>query len=222
MINNDYEGLVELVSKIVKEKIAESNLLNISSGEYSIPVGVSNHHIHVSREVLDILYGKGYELTPLKDLSQPGQYAAKETVTIVGPKMRAIQNVRILGPIRGATQVELSKTDGIYLGINLPTRMSGDIKGSAPVTVVGPRGSVHLSEGAIRAMRHIHMHPTDADRFQVRDKEIVDIEIPGESGIILKNVTIRVNEEYRLELHIDTDEGNAANISTGAFCKIIK
>jgi propanediol utilization protein len=136
--------------------------------------------------------------------------------------MRAIQNVRILGPIRCATQVELSKTDGIYLGINLPTRMSGDIKGSAPVTVVGPRGSVQLSEGAIRAMRHIHMHPTDADRFQVRDKEIVDIEIPGESGIILKNVTIRVNEEYRLELHIDTDEGNAANISTGAFCKIIK
>ncbi len=222
MATESYEELVNLVSKIVKEKINETNLLNIASGEYNIPVGVSNRHLHISREVLDIIFGKGYELTPLKDLSQPGQYAAKETVTLVGPKLRAIQNVRILGPIRSATQVELSKTDGIYLGIDLPTRISGDIKGTPGITIVGPKGSVYIKEGAIRAMRHIHMTPEDAKKFNVKHGDLVNVEIAGESGVIFKNVSIRVSENYRLDFHIDTDEGNAANIKTGAFCKIVR
>ncbi len=215
----NYSEVVELVSSIVKEKLNQNtSLLSLDGG---IPLGVSNRHIHVSREVVDVLFGKGYQLNKLKDLTQPGEFSAKETVIIVGPKMRPIERVRILGPERDITQVELSHTDGFRLGIELPVRISGDIEGTPGFTVIGPKGSVSLKKGAIKSARHIHMTPEDAEHYQVKNGDIVSVEIPGDSGLILKNVHIRISKNYSLELHIDTDEGNAANTCCGALCRII-
>lgn len=215
----NYDEIVDLVSRVVKEKLINNELTQ--QREQMIPIGISNRHIHVCRKALDLLYGEGYELTKAKDLAQPGEFAAKERVTVIGPKMRPIENVRIIGPIREFTQVELSATDGYSLGIDLPTRLSGDIKKTAPITVIGPKGSAKLKEGAIRALRHIHMKQEDAERFNVKNNDRVNVEIPGDSGLILYNVLIRVSETYQLELHIDTDEANAAYISSQAFGRIL-
>ncbi|MDD5067054.1 MAG: phosphate propanoyltransferase [bacterium] len=217
---SNYSELVDLVTSIVREKISQKQ--DLFDASYSIPVGVSNRHIHVTRESLDVLYGKGYELNPYRYLSQPGEFAAKEALTVVGPKMRAVENIRILGPIRSFTQVELSLTDGIYLGIELPIRISGDVKDSTPVTIIGPKGVLHLKEGAIRSARHIHMTPADAGNFNVKNGDEVRVEIAGEGGVIFKNVHIRVSENYKLDFHIDTDEGNCANVKTGQLCKIVR
>jgi len=216
----NYNEIIDVITKNVKEVI-EQKLKNIPDKNYCIPVEISVRHIHLTREVLDILYGKDYQLKKIRDLSQPGEFASAETVTIVGPKMRAIENVRILGPLRNFTQVELSRTDGIYLGIDLPLRVSGDIKGSAPITVIGPKGSIYLNEGAIRAARHIHMTPDDAKKFNVKDKQIVKVEIPGDCGVILDNVIVRVSDKFKLALHLDTDEGNCANAQPTTMAKII-
>ncbi len=185
-----------------------------------IPVGVSGRHIHVTREHLDILYGEGYQLQPVKDLSQPGQFAAQETVDIVGPK-GSFNKVRILGPTRSKTQIEIALTDAMKLGINPPIRDSGDVADSAGVTIVGPKGEVNLQEGVIAAMRHIHMTPADAQLFGVKDKDIVKVRLDGERGLIFDQVLIRVNDNFKLEMHIDTDEGNAALAKTGGLAEII-
>lgn len=185
-----------------------------------IPVGVSGRHIHVTREHLDILYGEGYQLQPVKDLSQPGQFAAQETVDIVGPK-DSFNKVRILGPTRSKTQIEIALTDAMKLGINPPIRDSGDVADSAGVTIVGPKGEVNLQEGVIAAMRHIHMTPADAQLFGVKDKDIVKVRLDGERGLIFDQVLIRVNDNFKLEMHIDTDEGNAAMAKTGGLAEII-
>lgn len=185
-----------------------------------IPVGVSGRHIHVTREHLDILYGEGYQLQPVKDLSQPGQFAAQETVDIVGPK-GSFNKVRILGPTRSKTQIEIALTDAMKLGINPPIRDSGDVADSAGVTIVGPKGKVNLQEGVIAAMRHIHMTPADAQLFGVKDKDIVKVRLDGERGLIFDQVLIRVNDNFKLEMHIDTDEGNAAMAKTGGLAEII-
>lgn len=185
-----------------------------------IPVGVSGRHIHVTREHLDILYGEGYQLQPVKDLSQPGQFAAQETVDIVGPK-GSFNKVRILGPTRSKTQIEIALTDAMKLGINPPIRDSGDVADSAGVTIVGPKGEVNLQEGVIAAMRHIHMTPADAQLFGVKDKDIVKVRLDGERGLIFDQVLIRVNDNFKLEMHIDTDEGNAAMAKTGGLAEII-
>lgn len=185
-----------------------------------IPVGVSGRHIHVTREHLDILYGKGYQLHPVKDLSQPGQFASQETVDIVGPK-GSLKNVRILGPERKKTQIEVALTDAIKLGVHPPIRDSGDIAASPGVTIVGPKGSVILEEGVIAAKRHIHMTPANAQTFGVKDKDIVKVRLSGERGLIFDEVLIRVNDQFSLEMHIDTDEGNAAMVKTGGQAEII-
>lgn len=185
-----------------------------------IPVGVSGRHLHVSREHLDVLYGEGYQLHPVKDLSQPGQFACQETVDIVGPK-GSFKNVRILGPERKKTQIEVALTDAIKLGINPPVRDSGDIAASPGVTIVGPKGSVNLEEGVIAAKRHIHMTPADAQTFGVSDKDIVKVRLGGERALIFDEVLIRVNDQFKLEMHIDTDEGNAAMAKTGGQVEII-
>ena len=186
----------------------------------SIPVGVSGRHLHVSREHLDILFGEEYQLQPMKDLSQPGQYAAQETVDLVGPK-GSFKNVRILGPERKKTQIEISLTDSIKLGVKPPVRDSGDIAESPGLTIVGPKGSVDIKEGVIAAMRHIHMTPEDAKKFGVKDKDIVKVRLGGARGLIFDQVLIRVNDQFQLEMHIDTDEGNAAGIKTGDIAEII-
>lgn len=161
-----------------------------------------------------MLFGANYQLTKRSDLSQPGQFAANETVTVVGPK-GSIERVRILGPVRGSTQIEVSKTDAIKLGLNPPLRESGNIKDSAPATIVGPKGSVYLSEGLIIAQNHIHMAPNDAETFKVENGQYVQVKVQGKRPLLFDQVLIRVSPRYQLEMHIDTDEANAALCATG-------
>jgi propanediol utilization protein len=186
-----------------------------------VPVGISNRHVHLSEEHLETLFGQGYQLTVKKELSQTGQYAAEETVTIEGPK-GAIANVRILGPTRNQTQVEVSRTDSFKLGLNPPVRDSGSLAGSAPVKITGPKGSIELDEGVIVAQRHIHMSEADAENFGVKDKDIVAVVVEGERGVVMNNVLVRVRHDFVLDMHIDTDEANASGLANGDLVKVYR
>lgn len=181
-----------------------------------IPIAISARHVHLCRATLDILYGKDYELTEYKPLSQPGQFAANETVTLVG-KRNKIENVRILGPLRSKDQVEISKTDEFFLGVDAPVRESGHTEGTPGITLIGKDGATTtITEGVIVALRHIHMHPDDAKIFGVQDHDIVSVDVDDiDRPLTFKNVVIRVSDKFKLEMHIDTDEGNAAEIKTG-------
>lgn len=210
-----------LVQKIVEE-VLQQVLKNQSSPPHDdkIPIGVSARHVHLAQAEVEQLFGKNYQLTPKFELSQPGQFAAEETVVIAGPK-GSIERVRILGPARSLSQVEVSWTDAMKLGLKPPLRISGDIQGSSPVTLIGPKGSVVLNEGLIIAQAHIHMSPADSARFNVVDGQSVQIKVEGIRPIILSNVVIRVSERYRLEMHIDTDEANAGLIQQGTLAEIV-
>lgn len=209
---------IEMITKMVLETIEEHK-----SGDqgFMVPIGVSARHIHLTQEHVEELFGKGYQLTKKKGL-MGGQFASNELVTIVGLKLRALENVRILGPVRKQSQVELSATDAIKLGIQAPNRESGNVAGSAPIAVVGPKGAIYLKEGCIVAMRHIHMSPADAMAAQVHDGDIVSVKADNERAIIFSQVKIRVDEKFTLEMHIDTDEANAAGIATGQTVTILK
>ncbi len=185
-----------------------------------IPVGVSNRHIHLQTEHVALLFGEGYELTKLKGLSQPGQYAAKEVVSIIGMKGE-IPNVRILGPVRKHTQIEISKTDSFSLGVNAPIRESGNIEGSASLTIKGPYGEVVLEEGVIIAARHIHFHTEDAAQLNVKNGDRLKVRVVSERSLMFDNVVARVHENYVLDMHIDTDEANAAGLRTGDLVELI-
>ena len=187
-----------------------------------IPVAVSGRHIHVARGVLDRLFGEGFQLTKLRDLGQPGEFASEQTVTVVGRSLRALECVRILGPVRSYTQVELSGTDAVRLGIDPPVRPSGDLIGSESVTVAGPCGSVHLKAGAIMATRHLHMTERDAQEHGVADGDRVRIRFTGDRGLVLENVLIRVGKSAALELHLDTDDANAAGVRLPMAVKILR
>ncbi|WP_243343524.1 phosphate propanoyltransferase [Anaerococcus sp. AGMB09787] len=202
MISN---RLVEIVCQRVSDKLNEID-------GFLIPVGVSNKHIHLSQKDLDILFGVGYKLNIKKNLGQPGQFAAEETVTIRGNKGE-FEKVRILGPVRTRTQLEISKTDSFLLGIKPPIRESGDLKGSCGVEIIGPKGKIRIDEGTIVALRHIHMTPEDAIKMNVKDGDFVDVKIFGKRKAIVSNVLIRVSDKYKLEMHIDTDEANALGLS---------
>ena len=193
-----------------------------AGGEGDIPVGVSNRHIHLSREHVEVLFGKGYELTHFKDLSQPGQYACKETLTIIGASLRPIENVRVLGPVRSASQVEISATDSYVLKVKPPVRESGKIKDSAPIRIVGPCGVVELTEGCIIANRHIHMSPSEAQAFGVKDGDYVDIDVNGKRKTRWFDVQVRVHKDFRLEMHVDTDDANSAGIGNGFIVTVVK
>jgi putative phosphotransacetylase len=215
--------LVEEVTRRVREQLAPGRAAT-SAPEvlFTIQASVSARHIHVTREVLDATYGKGYELKPVKDLSQPGQYASRETLTVVGPRMRCINDVRILGPCRSYTQVELAPTDGRLLGLpTLPIRESGHLDGALPVTLAGPVGSVTLP-AAIRATRHLHLSPEEARARGVAANERVRIRVGGEAGILFDNVLIRVHERYRSDLHLDTDDANAAGLVGGEWVEVLR
>ena len=188
---------------------------------FQVPVGVSNRHIHLSQKDVETLFGPGHRLTKKKEL-MGGQYACEECCTIVGLKLRAIENVRVLGPARKATQVEISYTDARKLGINVPVRESGDIAGSAPIAIVGPKGAVYCKEGCIVAARHIHMSPADAARAGVNDGDYVSVKMDNERGTTFDQVKIRVDESFTLEMHIDTDEANAGDIKSGDKVVIVK
>ncbi len=185
-------------------------------------VETSARHVHVTQEDLETLFGKGATLTNKKDLSQPGQFACVEKVDVVGPK-KTISGVSILGPVRPATQIEVSLTDARTLGVTPPVRESGDIAGSAGCKLVGPAGEVELKEGMIVAKRHIHMTPEDAKVFGVSDKEIVSVKLaPCSRPLVLGDVVVRVSEKFALAMHIDTDEANAAGCAGEVFGEIVK
>ena len=218
MEEQDYRKLVDMITETIYKKIKPKEE---SSHLFSIPAEVSNHHVHLTRDSLDILYGKDYELTKLRDLSQLGEFASNERVSIVGANMKVIEKVRILGPLREYTQAELSITDGYFLGLDLPTRISGNIKGSPPIIFIGPKGVLTLSEGAIRAARHIHITPKDAEDYKVKNGDRVKVEVSGEHGVIYKDVSIRVSQKSKLALHLDTDEANAGNVKGSGLARIL-
>lgn len=209
---------VELITQLVLQTI---HRMEEKGSGFPVPVGVSARHIHLTQEHVELLFGEGYRLTKKKDL-MGGQYACNETVTIVGLKLRAIENVRVLGPVRKESQLEISATDAMKLGVAAPIRESGNVAGSAPVAVVGPKGVIYLKEGCIIAMRHIHMSPADAAAAGVRDGDMVSVKADNERGTVFNQVKIRVNESFTLEMHIDTDEANASKIKTGDKVLIIK
>ena len=180
-------------------------------------VETSARHVHVSREALDILFGEGYELTRKKDLSQPGQYACEERVQVIGPK-NSFPAVSILGPVRNACQVEISASDARSIGVKAPVRESGDIAGSGACKLVGPKGEVELEEGVIVAKRHIHMTPADAEKYGLEDKQVVSVRIDSEErSLVFADTVVRVNPNFALAMHIDTDESNAVLASAGTM-----
>lgn len=205
---------VETIAKLVVERLHEMQA-------YMVPVGVSNRHIHVSQADLEVLYGPGYRLTPIKDLGQPGQFAAKETVTIRGPK-GSFENVRILGPVRSNSQVEISLSDSFRLGVKAPIRESGQLENTPGLQICGPAGTLELPCGAIVALRHIHATPEIAERMGICDKEIVEVETCGERRCILGNVLVRVSNQYALEIHLDTDEANACGLKNNDYVLVRK
>ena len=213
------QQITELVKRVVSDMTGTTPA---ASEDGDVPVGVSNRHIHLSRADLEALFGKGYELTPLKELSQPGQYACKETLTIIGPSLRPIENVRVLGPVRSGSQVEISATDSYTLKVKPPVRESGKVAGSAPITIVGPKGVVELREGCIIANRHIHMSPADAATFGVADGDFVTVDVNGKRRTRWFDVQVRVHKDFRLEMHVDTDDANAVGIGNGSRVKIVK
>ena len=216
-MNIDNANIAEIVRKVISE------MSSGQSNDNKIPIGISNKHIHLSKEDVETLFGKGYELTPMKELSQPGQYACKETLTLVGPSMRAIEGVRVLGPVRKSSQIEISMTDSYVLKVKPPVRESGKTEGSAPITIIGPKGVVNLKEGCIIANRHIHMSPADAARFSVKDGDYIDVDaFDGTRKTRWFDVQIRVNDAFRLEMHVDTDDANAVGFKNGSTITPVK
>lgn len=211
----------QMIQTIVREVLASLEAETPQTPDSSVPIAISARHVHLSEEHVEQLFGKGYQLTKRADLSQPGQFAAEETVHVAGPK-GSFSRVRVLGPARKLTQVEVSQTDTVTLGVAAPVRESGDIAGSAPVTLIGPKGSVYLKEGLIVAQAHIHMAPQDAARYGVKDQDYVEVFIDSARPIRLQQVKIRVSDRYRLEMHIDTDEANAAFLQKKGSGRLIK
>ena len=186
----------------------------------SVIANISNHHVHLSETDMEKLFGAGSKLTKERGLLQPGQFASTECVTLKGPSGK-IEKVRLLGPIRKRTQVEISRTDSFRLGINPPVRDSGNVEGSAPIIIIGPAGTVNLQEGCIIAWRHIHMTPRDAELFGVKDKDLVRVKTSGPRSVIFENTLIRVRDDFALECHIDTDEANTCDLKNGDTVSIV-
>jgi putative phosphotransacetylase len=187
---------------------------------FKVPVGISNRHVHLSQEHIEILFGAGHELTRTKDLSQPGQFASEEMVTLVGPK-GSMEGVRVLGPARKATQIELAATDTFKLGVKPPVRDSGEHGGTPGIELVGPKGSVKVDAGVIIAARHIHMTPEDAQKYNLKDGDHVKVAVPGPRAGVFEKVLIRVSPNYALDMHVDTDEGNAFGLKNGDLLDVI-
>lgn len=188
---------------------------------YKVNIGLSNKHLHLSQADLETLFGADHQLTPKKDLVQPGQFAAEETVDIVGPK-KTLKGVRVLGPVRPETQVELALTDARSIGIKAPIRESGKLEGTPGCKLVGPCGEVDLDHGVIAALRHVHLNDEQAAEAGVKDGDWVSIKIEGERGLVFDNVLVRAGAKHEKEVHLDTDEGNAAGCGPDAVCEIIK
>lgn len=218
----DVEQIVlQIIKQLDKGNEGKAQASEADDIRITVPVGVSARHIHLTQEDVEKLFGPGYQLTKKKEI-MGGQFAANEQCTIVGLKLRAIENVRILGPVRKKSQIEISRTDARTLGVNAPVRHSGDIKGSAPLALVGPKGAVYLDEGCIIAARHVHMNPKDAAIAGLSDGDVVRVRADNERGAVLDNVKVRVDESFTLEMHLDTDEANACGIKQGDTIAILK
>lgn len=228
----DRTAVERVVRRIVREqyRFAGSGTNGFSASAPKLVVSISARHVHLSDDDVQTLFGPGHTLTPAKDLYQDGFYAAEETVMVVGPRRRMLPNVRILGPTRPFSQVELAFTDGISLGIDLPVRPSGKIEGTPGCVLVGPRGVVELQQGVIRAERHVHMNTRDAEYYGVQNGDRMNLRITSSCTVVLEDLLVRADETSKLEVHIDTDEGNAADLDhalkvellrqgTGCSCK---
>lgn len=221
-MNNSYNEILDLFLKAVESvKASGSDAYTEDAKNGLVPVGISNHHVHLTEEAVEILFGKGYTLERIKNLSQPGQYACKECVTLCGPR-GVIEKVRVLGPTRPENQVEILAGDMFKLGVQAPMRQSGDLAGSGGIIIVGTKGSIQITEGVIVAQRHIHMNPAEAEAYGVHDGQIVKLAVEGPRAGIMDNVVIRANDKGALECHIDTEEANAYCINSKSKLKIIK
>lgn len=211
------------VEKIVREVLSKHLFPGARQQPNPLVVNISARHAHLSPEHLEVLFGPGAKLEVHKDLYQPGYFASKQTVAVVGPRRRILPDVRVLGPCRGQTQVELAYTDGISLGIDLPVRCSGDIKGTVGAVLVGPQGVVELEEGVIRAERHVHMGPADLEYFGVKDGDRMHLRVHSRGCTTnFEDLLVRYNKDVRLEVHLDTDEGNACNLEAATKVELIK
>ncbi len=207
-------------TKQIEEAVRQA-LVDYNENKDKIKIGVSQRHIHLSREDLDILFGKGYELTVKKYL-MGREYASEEVVTLVGKSLKSIENVRVLGPVRKNTQVEISKTDTFILKVSPPVRPSGNVEGSERIVVVGPKGSVYLNEGVIIANRHIHLTPEYASKHGIKDNDYVDVEVEGIKPTRFYDVQVRVRDDFNVEMHIDTDDANSTGLKNGSLVRIIR
>ncbi|MBQ3573918.1 MAG: phosphate propanoyltransferase [Clostridia bacterium] len=210
-----------MIDKSIVEQAVKAAIAQVRSDHGEIKIGVSQRHIHLSREDLDILFGKGYELTKKKTL-MGREYAAEEVVTLVGPSLKAIEKVRVLGPVRAKTQVEISRTDTFILKVSPPVRPSGKVEGSEKMVIVGPKGSVYLKEGVIIANRHIHLTPEYAEAHDIKDGDLVDVLVEGIKPTKFFDVQVRVRDDFNVEMHIDTDDANSAGLKNGDIVRIIK
>ncbi|HZM03587.1 MAG TPA: phosphate propanoyltransferase [Candidatus Saccharimonadales bacterium] len=218
--NNLHRAVIEYrVRQAVYQRLGRP-LPRVAEAPNPLVVNVSARHCHLTAEVVEILFGKGRTLTPFKWLYQEGQFAAQETVTLIGPRSRVISNLRILGPCRNFNQVELAYTDAIALGFEIPLRGSGNINGSTAGMLMGPAGFFEMPEGVIRAMRHVHMHPDDAAFYGVKAGGEMKLKIGGPCGLVLDRLLVRADPNFKLEVHIDTDEGNACNLQPDTPCEL--
>lgn len=211
--------------RIIEQVVRELVLAHVGGPPERKPelvVSISARHIHLTDEHVETLFGPGRTLTVAKDLYQDGYYAAEETVMVVGPRRRMLPSVRVLGPTRPASQVELAFTDGISLGIDMPVRASGDIEGTPGCVLVGPKGVVELKQGVIRAERHVHMGPADAEYYQVKDKDRMALRVESTCTTVFDNLLVRVGKGIKLEVHLDTDEGNASDIDHATRVELFK
>jgi len=197
-------------------------LPSAASAPNPLVVNVRARHCHLTPEAVEQLFGRGRQLTVHKWLYQEGQFAAEETVTLVGPRSRVISNLRILGPCRGLNQVELAYTDAIALGFEVPLRLSGAVHGAPGCRLMGPAGVFEMAEGVIRARRHAHLHPKDAEFYGVKQGDFMKLRLGGECGLVLERILCRVDPAFKLEVHIDTDEGNACNLQPDTACELFK
>jgi putative phosphotransacetylase len=217
-----HRAVVEhLVRRAVYARLGKP-LPDVAAAPNPLIVNVSARHCHLTPQAVEALFGAGHKLTVQKWLYQEGAFAAKETVTLIGPRSRVISNLRILGPCRDLNQVELAYTDAIALGFDIPLRISGNIKGTPGAMLMGPAGFFEMEEGVIRAMRHVHLHPTDADFYGVKAGDAMKLKIGGDCGISLDKMLCRVDKSFKLEVHIDTDEGNACNLQPDTPVELMK
>jgi putative phosphotransacetylase len=217
-----HRSVVEHWVRVAVYQRLGKQLPRIAEAPNPLVVNVSARHCHLTQEAVEALFGQGHQLTPVKWLYQEGQFAAKETVTLVGPRSRVISNLRILGPCRTLNQVELAYTDAIALGFEIPLRLSGNIEGTAGGMLMGPAGFFEMGKGVIRALRHVHMHPDDAAFYGVKNGEDMKLRIGGPCAVTFDKLLVRVDKAFKLEVHIDTDEGNACDLQPETPCELIK